>query len=139
MLSGSYKFIEVDKESLILRDYISRELNNSKHFRYFKNREISCVDNHIITLLLIIDNEVIGYGHIDFETDYWLGIAISSNKLSKGYGSIMLEELIKRAIEFSIPTLSLSVDKNNEIAIKLYKKYGFIISEEKPDHLILKK
>ena len=45
----------------------------------------------------------------------------------KGYGTLMLKEIIKRYTKYGKP-LVLYVYKNNDIAIHLYKKLGFEIT-----------
>lgn len=100
-------------------------------FRYFENRSLEVIKNHLITVLLVNDNLPIAYGHLDKEdNDVWLGIAVSDNYRGKGYGEKMLKYLIKYAKVKNIQQIKLSVDNNNIPAINLYKKYGFIEYKE---------
>ena len=44
---------------------------------------------------------------------------------NRGIGSKILEFLIKKATETGYTEMTIGVDKDNENAIHLYKKYGF--------------
>jgi ribosomal protein S18 acetylase RimI-like enzyme len=111
----------------LLKEFIASMGDSSNSFRYFKSRQISVIDNHLCTVLLLCDNKPIGYGHLDKEVDdVWLGIAISQNFLGHGYGNVVIQYLIKRADDLKVPEIKLSVDENNEKAISLYIKYGFV-------------
>ncbi len=67
-----------------------------------------------------------------------IGIAVFKDYWGLGIGSFMLGELIRIANEQGIKQLELEVIKNNERAIKLYEKFGFITVGEKPNALQLK-
>jgi ribosomal protein S18 acetylase RimI-like enzyme len=64
-----------------------------------------------------------GYGFVDEETPE-LSIAVVPSKRGRGYGSQMLEALIKRAREDGFKALSLSVEPDNP-SLALYEKFGF--------------
>ena len=107
-------------------------LNKSKYFRYYCNINISIIKNHIITLILTKDNNIIGYGHLDNEKKIWLGICIIEKYRGQGYGTIIINYLIDYAIENKIEKIYLTVDKSNIIAKKLYEKYNFkLVKDEK--------
>lgn len=112
------------------------EFINEKHppsFRYFSNRTIDCIKNHVITLIGLCDNRVCSYGHIDYDSQmdtYWLGLCVLEHYQHNGYGKLMLTELINTFKQSNISEIKLTVDKNNVIAKTLYDKNGFqIISE----------
>lgn len=115
-----------------LQDFIKNKL--SKNFRYFDKRDISVFNDHFTTLIGIIDNKPIAYGHIDFskgENMHWLGICILDDYHGKGYGKQMMNKLIEIFNDSSnINKLYLTVDKDNIIAVKLYQKYLFKIYDE---------
>lgn len=100
---------------------------SAKTFRYFKSRDISeSLNNHIKTLLLINEKEIIGYGHLDRDPNdlkVWLGICINESFCGQGLGKILMESLLKDQNE----DIYLSVDSINTIGINLYKKYEFNI------------
>jgi ribosomal protein S18 acetylase RimI-like enzyme len=65
-----------------------------------------------------------GYGFVDERTPE-LAIAVVPNARGKGVGGALLEALLERALADGHPALSLSVDRLNDGAIKLYERYGF--------------
>ena len=112
----------------LLKKFIKNE--KSKSFRYYKKRDINVIENHILTLILTNDNkEIIGYGHLDFEENVWLGICICKKFRGKGYGKKIMNYLLKYAKHNNIERIYLTVDKNNIIAKKLYEKNGFIVEK----------
>jgi ribosomal-protein-alanine N-acetyltransferase len=133
--------LKINQENIhYLEDFIKQPL--SKNFRYFQKRDITCVNNHLITLLGLINNIPIAYGHIDYSQDenkYWLGICILEEYQGKGFGKAILSELINLSNKEKIDELYLSVDKDNINAISLYKKFGFEIIEEKPNFYFMKR
>ena len=124
------KYILINNDNVeLLQKFIS--LINSKNFRYYENRDISIIKNHIITVIITNDNEdIIGYGHLDYEVFIWLGIYVCEEFRNLGYGKKIIEFLINYAKEKKIDKIYLTVDKINNIAINMYKKYGFIIENQ---------
>lgn len=95
-------------------------------FRYFSTRNIGIVKQHIITVVLEENENIIGYGHLDEEDNIvWLGLMVSEKYKSMGYGSYILQFLIEYSIKNDINKIKLSVDKGNTGAIYLYEKNGF--------------
>ena len=96
-------------------------------FRYFQTRDPRTVfeKQHIYTIVGIENNNVVAYGHIDYETKYWFGICVLNSYQGKGYGKQILNSILDFADRKSIQ-LSLSVDVDNTVAIELYKKNGFV-------------
>ena len=83
---------------------------------------------NIIFRVMLLDNEVIGYYSFQkvFDEGYINNIAIKREYQSKGFGTKLFEDLIERAQKFEVNALTLEVETDNERAIKLYKKFGFI-------------
>ncbi|MDE6276377.1 MAG: ribosomal protein S18-alanine N-acetyltransferase [Clostridia bacterium] len=54
-------------------------------------------------------------------------LAVLQDFKGKGIGSLLLEDMIKLAKELNISALTLEVNVNNEAAIALYIKYGFVV------------
>ena len=77
---------------------------------------------------MLLDNEVIGYYSFQkvFDEGYINNIAIKREYQSKGFGTKLFEDLIERAQKFEVNALTLEVETDNERAIKLYKKFGFV-------------
>ena len=62
--------------------------------------------------------------------DIWLGIAVSENLIGKGLGKVIINYLIDFAIKEQVSIVKLSVDINNQQAIRLYEKVGFKIDSK---------
>ena len=77
-----------------------------------------------------------GYGFVD-EHIPEMGIAITPEERGRGFGTELLEELIREVKNEGYHQISLSVDSNNP-AIELYKRMGFRIvnSEGNPTMLL---
>jgi len=54
-------------------------------------------------------------------------MAFNSNVKRKGYGKELLQKVIKAEKESGTRYLTLGVSKNNQVAIRLYENFGFII------------
>jgi GNAT superfamily N-acetyltransferase len=131
---------ESKKHKELIEIFINSMGNSSNSFRYFNSRSTSVIQNHICTILLIIDNTPIGYGHLDKEENsIWFGIAIVEKYIGKGKGKLIIEYLINKADNLKIPEIKLSVDKENISAIKLYEKYGFVKQNEKMGLIFFKR
>lgn len=118
---------EIDDK--LLKDFIEN-VKNYKSFRYFNNRDISCIENHVLTVLLKnTDNNIVGYGHIDYENNiYWIGICVLDKYQNNGYGDMILSYLLEYSFINTINEVKLTVDINNYKAINLYFKHGFKIN-----------
>jgi perosamine synthetase len=133
-------FLEINENNKeYLKNFI--EKITSSFFTYFDKRDLSCISNHKYTILLEINKTYIGYGHIDFDIEsgkHWLGIYILDNYRGRGFSSLIMIKLLKFYKEnLSQSILYLSVNKNNNIAIKLYKKYNFEIYEETDKNIFM--
>ena len=119
--------IEISNKNLnLLKEFIDNIGKSSDTFRYFKNRDITCVKNHITTIVFLLENVPVVYGHLDKDGDkIWLGIATREGFTGKGFGKIMMNELILRAKQYGLNKIYLSVDTTNKVAIDLYKKFQF--------------
>ena len=110
-------------------------------FRYFNTRKpVDAVSNHVITLIGLINDTPIAYGHIDYSKDEnkdWLGICLLEGYQGKGYGKQIMNKLIDTFNNTDIDTLYLTVDKDNTIAISMYKKYSFNIIDEEESYYIM--
>lgn len=65
-----------------------------------------------------------GFGFVDERTPE-LAIAVVPNARGGGVGTALLEALLERAREAGHASISLSVDRLNEGAIRLYEQRGF--------------
>ena len=123
------KFIFINNSNVdLLKKFIN--LNNSNFFRYYDSRNTNVIENHIATILLLEENDIIGYGHLDFENKIWLGICVLEKYTGKGYGKIIIKKLIEISTKNNIEIIYLTVDKTNKIALNFYEKYDFKICGE---------
>ena len=96
---------------------------------------------NIIFRVMLLDDEVIGYYSFQkvFDEGYINNIAIKREYQSKGYGTKLFKDLIERAQKFEVKALTLEVEDDNERAIKLYKKFGFIEEGRRKNFYLNKK
>ena len=95
--------------------------DSSNLFRYYNTRNVKVIENHMTTFLLF-DGPSVGYGHLDVEDDkVWLGICVKEKCRGKGYG----KKIMERLVDSHDGDIHLSVDKDNEPAINLYKFFSF--------------
>jgi ribosomal protein S18 acetylase RimI-like enzyme len=120
-------------------DLLTIFLNNNipSTFRYFNKRTIDVLKNHIITIILIVDNLPVGYAHIDYDIKHWFGICILDKYQGIGYGKKIMEYIFNHEKIKNIDKIYLTVDKINELAVNLYKKFNFYNIDEKDSYFIM--
>jgi ribosomal protein S18 acetylase RimI-like enzyme len=131
----------MSKENLIsnpsileIKKFIDSNPNGLKKFRYFNKRGFDVIKNHLKTLLLVDNEKIVGYSHLDREgDDIWFGIMICDDCVGKGHGSFLIKETLS---EF-YGDVKLTVDKDNLPAINLYTKNNFKILEEHSDYFLM--
>lgn len=117
-----------------LKNFLSRSQLGLKSFRYFQKREYDVILSHIYTCLYFVGDECVGYGHLDpHDNKIWLGIIVRDDYVGNGYGNLILNDLKKQTND----NIYLSVDKDNLIAINLYKKNGFEFFSEEDYYVIM--
>jgi GNAT superfamily N-acetyltransferase len=72
-----------------------------------------------------------GYGFLDEHTPE-ISIAVSPGHRGKGVGTTLLRELCERARRDGLPSLSLSVERDNP-ALRIYERQGFVQVEGTAD------
>ena len=85
-------------------------------------------------MILIDSEQVIGCGVLRHKWSWekrcksWWFYAIWINPIhrGKGYGKILMQELLSEVRKRGIKQIGLTVDENNIIAQNLYKKIGFV-------------
>lgn len=94
-------------------------------------------DEALDPYLLYVNDEMIGAFYLSYspnsEDNYWIGgFQIDKKHQGKGYGEQSLNKIIDFIKEHrTCKIISLTVEKENEQAIRLYEKTGFIrINEE---------
>jgi ribosomal protein S18 acetylase RimI-like enzyme len=123
--------IKVNNDNIyLLNDFIDNLGEAAISFRYYNKRGVEAIQNHLITILYIVDEKPAGYGHLDnFESEVWLGIAVVPAFQGKGIGYIIMDYLIKTANELKLNSIALTVDNQNVTAIDLYLKKGFKVEK----------
>jgi GNAT superfamily N-acetyltransferase len=127
------RIIKINNNNInLLTDFISNLGESSKTFRYFNTRNVTVIENHLVTIMLTDEEgKPYSYGHLEpFDERIWLGICVTHQYIGKGFGKVILNELIKIAKEKKVEVISLSVDKDNISAINLYEKNNFIRTNE---------
>lgn len=118
----------------MLQAFIDRLPNENNGFRYFDERNLDVLENHLSTVLLFVGDDPIGYGHLDREGDtVWLGIALDPKFLGKKFGHTIMNALAKRAADAKIDRVDLFVDRDNIVAQNLYLSHGFEIDSGRSD------
>lgn len=139
--------VKIDQENVhLLGEFIKNPL--SKYFRYFEKRDENVIQNHYLTILYLDnDQKPIGYGHIDKKGDissmgllnneniYELGICLLEGSKGQGIGKLIMKYLLENTKE--IDEIHLLVDKDNEIAFNMYKKFKFSIMIEKENFYLM--
>ena len=103
--------------------------NNCFSIPWSKASFLREVENNEIALYLVakIENKAVGYigvwriideGHIT-------NVAVHSDYRGLGIGSMLVSKLLSLCKKDGINSFTLEVRKSNEIAQKLYRKYGF--------------
>ena len=77
------------------------------------------------------------YGYVDNDTPE-LSISLLPEYRGKGIGTVLLSELLDSLKMKNCRYVSLSVQKANTAALRLYRKAGFRIVEDKGDELVMK-
>jgi hypothetical protein len=87
----------------LLELFFNNNPKNQTTFRYFKNRNFDSIKNHILTLLLYQNNDIIGYGHLDKEDNItWLGIMLGDKYVGNGLGGIIMDISPTALVEVTI-------------------------------------
>jgi len=131
--------INITKEnSFLLEEFIKN--NSSNFFRYFDSRTVDIMHNHVITIVKVIDNKTVGYGHIDEDQDsnLWIGLSVLDDYQRKGYGKELLNYLVSFSKSNQLQNVQLTVDIDNYKALNLYLKYGFVIDTVQPKYYLMK-
>lgn len=131
------KTVEINESNIdILNNFI--ETMNDKRFRYYDKRDISIVKNHILTIILLNDTEYVGYAHIDYEDKYWFGIYINPKYRKRGIATRLLNMILCHKNINKINNIHLTVDIENNEAIRLYLNNGFnVIKSNDKYHTML--
>jgi len=110
-------------------DQVVELIGKQKHFRYFESRNENIFNSHVYHVLLKDESSYVGYGHLDAELNkLWLGMCVFDSHQSKGYGKVILNNLLNIQTKYS--KIHLTVDKENFAAVNLYLSNGFRITQQ---------
>jgi ribosomal protein S18 acetylase RimI-like enzyme len=121
---------DIDAIYQLMSDYASEEKERFELLRDFIPNYLTTQNSAI--LLAYIENRVVGLLCFSFRPDLWHGkyccyleeLFVRKEDRKKGIGSLLLKSALNKAKERNCAEISLSVDKNNLNAIRLYKKLG---------------
>jgi len=129
-----------DSNVNLINEFIENAGDSLNSFRYFKERSLKSINNHLYTCVLVSDGVSLGYGHLDLENDIvWLGIAIAQGYKGRGFGKKIMLSLINFAERNKITKIRLSVDVVNSNATNLYKSLGFKMLTKNRHNCIMQK
>ena len=124
-----YQFQRINKENVYLvNDFLTVLGDGAESFRYFAKRPVDVVLAHVLTVVMLdAQQSPVAYGHLDKEgADLWLGIAVAHKAQGAGLGKKMLHYLIDYARTEGETSITLTVDKHNTRAIRLYEANNFV-------------
>lgn len=80
--------------------------------------------------VLEVDDKIIGYVFlwVIFERAQIITIAVDLDYQGKGYGKILMDDVISECVEKNIEDITLEVRISNQRAIELYEKFGFEVA-----------
>ncbi len=129
---------EVDADQLV--DLMSQLASESSFLMYEHDevpsptmlaRRISATKNSEQILVVEIDNEFVGYLALTLGTFKrnrgvaTLALGVRGSHTGNGIGSELMSAAISEARKIGIYRLQLHVQTTNELAIKLYRKFGY--------------
>jgi ribosomal protein S18 acetylase RimI-like enzyme len=116
----------------LLQQFLETAGDSLRSFRYFQKRSFSVLENHLYTVIGLVEDEPAAYGHLDQEVGItWLGIAVAERFRGQGLGRQMMQVLVDKGRELKLDTIRLAVDQDNPVAIRLYKHFSFRLIEDK--------
>ena len=127
IVGGETDFLSYGADTFVMSDerearFIQRFQNNKKDIML-----IATDGGRIIANASLEANRVQRYSHVSE-----LSITVLREYWGRGVGSHLMEMMINFAIENGIELLYLEARADNERAISLYKKFGFVKSGEIP-------
>lgn len=112
-----------DLESIFVieQDTIDVPWNKQSIEEYIKREDV-------VFRVLFLEKKLIGYYSFSkiFDEGNINNIAVDKYYQSKGFGKMLIEDMLNMTKKYNINALTLEVADNNNRAIGLYKKYGFI-------------
>lgn len=107
-----------------IADVLETEFDNFWNYNVFK-QELE--NENSIYIVAKIKDKIVGFGGIWKSVDdvHITNIVVKKDCRHLGIGAKILDKLINIAKELKFSSITLEVNENNEIAIKLYEKFEF--------------
>lgn len=87
-------------------------------------------NERLVAFIAYYDND------LNFSNAFLSMLAVETNSRKMGYGKSLLEFSIKEIEKKGFKSYGLEVKKNNDKAILLYEKYGFVYLEDRKNDFI---
>ena len=124
---------------ILVKKFLKLAGNSIETFRYFNKREVSIVSTHLYNIILLKDDLIVGYGHLEEENQkIWLGVCVIESEKGNGFGKKIIRKLIDFCIENKIEEIYLTVDSINLTAIRLYENFNFKIEKIYTKYILMK-
>ena len=126
MSNITFKYLKKSDIRFIIEEIEKKSFNDAWSVSMLEEE----LDNDIASyILILLDDSIIGYA------GYWkvldeadiMRIAIVPEFRGRGFSKALLARVIEHAKENGIKDVTLEVRKSNEVAINLYKSFGFTI------------
>jgi ribosomal protein S18 acetylase RimI-like enzyme len=133
------KVLTVEDERLLLDflQWLTPKALDLWHYygRKFDTKIVNGIlsDFSSIKLALIEGYTIVAFGHLYNFTEHTCRLGIVSAVVGRGYGTKLMCELIKYAKNMGCNEIHLSTYADNEKAITLYERFGFIVTNEFTD------
>ena len=118
------QFSEFKENDLSAIELIENEVHA---YPWTRGNFLDSIKSNHTCLMMKVNDEIIGFTVIMFVLDecHLLNISIKKSMQKQGYGSHLLNEVIRRANLAYSKTIYLEVRVSNQAAIHLYDKHGF--------------
>tara|TARA_B100000787_G_C16126715_1_gene265350 strand:+ start:68 stop:517 length:450 start_codon:yes stop_codon:yes gene_type:complete len=116
-----YSFTKEDLDGVV-------KIENRCHLTPWTNKNfIDSYDTKNVFKVLKNETDIIGYYIALFASDECelLNITVKSGLQKKGFGQLLLEDLLNECRKKNIVNIFLEVRKSNSLAIRLYENNGF--------------
>lgn len=119
-----------------LLNNLSKESKMFFHPHHFDKKSLQqiCTAMKDHYFVLTLNSTIIGYSMLrlfGYMTPSF-GVCIRNGYENKGFGRMMLEKTMQKAVELGYKDVILSIHKENIRAINMYSKNGFIITFNNP-------
>ena len=107
-----------------IADVLETEFDSFWNYNVFK-QELE--NENSIYIVAKIEDKIVGFGGIWKSVDdvHITNIVVKKDCRHLGIGAKILDKLINIAKDLKFTSITLEVNENNEIALRLYEKFGF--------------